>query len=51
MDYTVWVGEPDVTHQTSWPESTGEYIKDNRARLATETYVDDPEGCLSIDRQ
>ena len=25
MGFTVWVGEPDVTHQTSWPESTGKY--------------------------
>ena len=24
MGYTVRVGEPDVTHRTSWPESTGE---------------------------
>ena len=24
MEFTVRVGEPDVTHRTSWPESTGE---------------------------
>ena len=24
MEFTVWVGEPDVTHRTSGPESTGE---------------------------
>ena len=24
MEFTVRVGEPDVAHRTSWPESTGE---------------------------
>ena len=26
IEFTVWDREPDMTHQTSWPESTGECV-------------------------